>query len=156
MCDSDKSEIKDKEIIPQTVINKINYLSMRGDLIYDYKYDFTVIFGSILHPGINVDIQFMSDKYLSHEIAEEYGLGMITHQNYLDAMKMYRHGSLIPNDTGGYVDIEEATFGELIQRGALRSEELANKLFVEYNAGTFKLDPQGLEAIMVALKNKFL
>lgn len=156
MCDYGKKEDDHTDNIPQNVIHKINYLSMRGDLIYDYRYDFTAIFGTVLNPGINVDIQFMADKYISHEIAEEYGIGIITHQNYLDALKMYRHGSLIPNSSGGCVDIEEVTFGELIKRGLVRSEELANRLYKEYTAGSFKLDTYEIEKIMMALKEKYL
>ena len=149
MCDNDTDDIvKDK--IPQSAIMKINYLSLRGDLVYDYKDVFSKIFGM----GVNPDIQFMSDKYLSHEEATKYGIQTITMQDYWDSMKMYRYGGLIPNDTGGYKEIEDSTWGELIQRGQLRSKEIAAKLYKEYKSGAFVLDSNQLGEIIVSLRDK--
>lgn len=149
LCDSDM-EIVAEDSVPYSAIMKINYLSMRGDLEYDYKYDFHIIFGF----GVNPDIQFISDKYLSHHEAQKYGLQMITEQNYKDSQKMYRHGSLIPNDTGGYYDIEDATWGELVQRGQIRAEEIAVELYDRYKRGEFRLSIDELSQIMTSLRNR--
>lgn len=149
MCDNVTDDIA-KDTIPQNAIMKINYLSLRGDLIYDYKNVFSKIFGM----GVNPDIQFMSDKYLSHEEATRYGIQTITMQDYWDSMKMYRYGGLIPNDTGGYKEIEDSTWGELIQRGQLRSKEIAANLYKEYKSGAFVLDSSQLGEIIVSLRDK--
>lgn len=121
------------ERVSANVISKINYLSLRADLVLHYKNDFAAIFGL----GVNPDIQFISDKALAHSVAEEHGLGIITEDAYWDSMKMYRHASLVPNDTGGYADIEDATWGELVDRGRIRSEQLANSLYKDYSEGKF-------------------
>lgn len=100
-------------------------MSIRANLVYDYRTEFSVIFGI----GINPDIQYIADKATASSIADRYGLSIIFEECFKDAMKMYRYGSLIPNDTGGYVDIEDATFGGLIERGnVLEVKDLANQL----------------------------
>ena len=47
-------------------------------------------------------------------------------------MKMYRHGSHISNSSGGYQETEDATWMQLVQRGHLRSINLAEKIFIEF------------------------
>lgn len=123
---------------------------MRADIEYDYQYYFIPIFGI----GVNPEIQFMSDKYLSHAVAQKYGIEEMTQQNYWDSSKMYQHGSLIPNSSIGYNEIEDATWGELIERGQIRSEETANRLYNDYLKGDYCLNADELESIMTSLRNK--
>lgn len=149
MFDNCIEEITDNEI-PLSAIMKINYLSMRADIEYDYQYYFIPIFGI----GVNPEIQFMSDKYLSHAVAQKYGIEEMTQQNYWDSSKMYQHGSLIPNSSIGYNEIEDATWGELIERGQIRSEETANRLYNDYLKGDYCLNADELESIMTSLRNK--
>ena len=123
---------------------------MRGDIEHDYKYFFVPIFGV----GVNPDIQFMSDKSWANHIAQEYGIEMMTQQCYWDSSKMYQHGSLIPFGSIGYNEIEDATWGELIERGRIRAEETANRLYQDYRNGKFQLSIDELESVMTILKNK--
>lgn len=132
MCDYETQD-KEDENIPNFIANKINYFSIRADLVYFYRQEFVHIFGL----GINPDIQFMSDKATAYYLAMKYGVGIIAQDAYQDALKMYQHGSLIPNNSGGYRDIEDATFSELIERGQRRSEILANTLLEKYKNSEF-------------------
>lgn len=152
MCDEDiASHGKwDGEHIPAGLINKLNFLSIRANLVYDYRTEFSVIFGI----GINPDIQYIADKATASSIADRYGLSIIFEECFKDAMKMYRYGSLIPNDTGGYVDIEDATFGELIERGNIRSEDLANQLLKLYRESYFVLGESELAECIWFIKDK--
>lgn len=152
MCDEDiASHGKwDGEHIPAGLINKLNLLSIRANLVYDYRTEFSVIFGI----GINPDIQYIADKATASSIADRYGLSIIFEECFKDAMKMYRYGSLIPNDTGGYVDIEDATFGELIERGNIRSEDLANQLLKLYRESYFVLGESELAECIWFIKDK--
>lgn len=140
----------DGEHIPAGLINKLNFLSIRANLVYDYRTEFSVIFGI----GINPDIQYIADKATASSIADRYGLSIIFEECFKDAMKMYRYGSLIPNDTGGYVDIEDATFGELIERGNIRSEDLANQLLKLYRESYFVLGESELAECIWFIKDK--
>ncbi len=134
MCDEElEKEVDNDGTVPYSAIAKVNYYSIRADLIYDYKQDFSWIFGL----GVNPDIQYISDKAMAYAVADYYGLGLIAYGAYNDALKMYRYGDIRPNNSGGYVEIEDATFGELIERGRLRSEQLSRDLYDQYKKSAF-------------------
>ena len=113
----------------------------------------SMIFSENLFPGINIDIQFMSDKIYAYSIAEAHGLGIIFEQDKKDAYKMYQHDSLIPNNTGGLHDMEDVTFGELNKRGMYRSIALANKLYEKYQRGEYFLDQDKIRTVMRYIRN---
>lgn len=140
-----------KDSVPQHIIDKINYLSIRADLVYDYRN----MFASIFPIGVNPDIQFMADKYMADAYAQQFGLGIITKDCFYDSLKMYQHGSLIPNFTGGYHDIEDATRGELVERGTTRAYHIANTFFKEYKKGNFQLSTNEIDTIISYLAEKF-
>ena len=137
--------------VPQHIIDKINYLSIRADLVYDLRKTFALIFPV----GVNPDIQFMADKYMADAYAQQFGLGIITEDCFKDSLKMYQHGSLIPNYTGGYHDIEDATWGELIERGTNRAYNIAYTYFNEYKRGNFQLSSDEANTIISYLVKKF-
>ena len=139
------------DAIPPHVIDKINYLSIRADLVYDFRNTFDHIFPI----GVNPDIQFMADKYMADVFAKQYGLEVITKDCFNDSLKMYRHGSLIPNYTGGYYDIEDATWGELIERGTTRAYNIAYNYFNEYRKGSYRLHTNEINTIISYLVKKF-
>lgn len=138
-----------RENTPQSA----NWLSNRANLLYENKLIFSMIFSENLFPGINIDIQFMSDKIYAYSIAEAHGLGIIFEQDKKDAYKMYQHDSLIPNNTGGLHDMEDVTFGELNKRGMYRSIALANKLYEKYQRGEYFLDQDKIRTVMRYIRN---
>lgn len=107
----------------------IDAYSNRARIVRDYKYQFMGIFGI----GVIPDIQYISDKYLAYTTATKNNLvGQPFTQLMWDSMKMYRHGSHIPNSSGGYQETEDATWMELVQRGHFRSVNLAEKILSEF------------------------
>ncbi|EOG6905743.1 hypothetical protein ACLH3R_002370 [Flavobacterium psychrophilum] len=107
----------------------IDAYSNRARIVRDYKYQFMNIFGL----GVIPDIQYISDKYLAYTTAIENNLTIQPFQQLrLDSMKMYRHGSHIPNNSGGYQETEDATFMQLVQRGNIRSINLSEKILIEF------------------------
>ena len=151
ICDHEVSKTpRGAENIPPAIINKINYLSSRADIVYDYRQEFAAIFGF----GVNPDIQYISDKMSAYGLAMEYGIEVICKDCFNDAMMMYRHGGFHPNDTGGYAEIEDDPLGDLIQRGQYRSEKYAHELYKEYKAGKFFVSRSGLAECIWFLKDK--
>jgi hypothetical protein len=107
----------------------IDAYSNRARIVRDYKYQFMGIFGI----GVIPDIQYISDKYLAYTTATKNNLvGQPFIQLMWDSMKMYRHGSHIPNSSGGYQETEDATWMQLVQRGHLRSISLSEKILREF------------------------
>lgn len=146
----DKSSYQ-KDDIPQHIIDKINYLSIRADLVYDFRNTFAHIFPV----GVNPDIQFIADKYMADAYAKQYGIGIITKDCFNDSLKMYQYGALTPNSTGGYYEIEDATWGELIERGTSRAYNIAYTYFNEYNKGNYQLSNNDIYTIISFLAQKF-
>lgn len=143
----------DRNKVPDCLIRKINYLSSRADILYAYRNEFANFW---FLSGVNPDIQFMSDKALAHNLSEEVGLSIVTKQAFWDSLKMYQHGSLIPNASGGYKDSEEATYPELIERGRMRSFVLAEQIYQQYKNGDFALSKSEIAVMFEYLRNKFM
>jgi len=136
-----------------------NLLSMdaysnRGRIVRDYKYSFLDIFG----PSVNSDIQYMSDKYLAYLTASKNQCAIGPFQQYLwDSMKMYRHGHHIPNHSGGYQEIEDAKFIDLVKRGELRSIALAEKLLIEFENQDLNLTNSEIDLVCdCAIRNRII
>ena len=68
---------------------------------------------------------------------------------------MYQHGSLIPNYSGGYKDVEDATWGELIERGTTRAYDIAYTYYKEYKKGNYQLSANEIDTIISYLVEKF-
>lgn len=107
----------------------IDAYSNRARIVRDFKYQFMGIFGL----GVIPDIQYISDKYLAYSTATKNNLvGIPWIQLMWDSMKMYRHGSHIPNSSGGYQETEDATWMQLVERGNIRSISLSETILTEF------------------------
>lgn len=110
----------DENNISEIDITAINYFAIRADLVYHYNHEFAMMWF-----GVNPNIQVMSDNYMAYEIGTKFGLNIMVEQCHKDALKLYQHNSLIPNGTGGIVEMEDANMSELIFRGQYRAKEYA-------------------------------
>ena len=151
MGDSELEEYNPQRI-PITKAAKIDYLCNRANLVYDYREYFNYLFGI----GVNPEIQFLSDKATAYYLSLEYGLGAIYQDAYNDALKMYRYGSLVPNNSGGYKEIEDATFVDLIQRGQIRANDYAQQLYEEYSNGGFFISRSDLADCIAYIKERLV
>lgn len=145
-----KPHTYDSENIKKTDIECINFLSIRADIEYHYQ----SILAS-LRFGVNPQVQFLSDKYMSYYISEQFGLGQIAENAMKDAYKMYQNGSLHVNDTGGLREIEEATFSELVARGQMRAIDMAKEYYEKLPTRKW-LNQQTLTELMGGLRNIIL
>lgn len=128
----------------QNNLLSIDAYSNRARIVRDYNYQFMGIFGL----GVNPDIQYISDKYLAYTTATKNNLvGEPFIQFMWDSMKMYRHGSHIPNSTGGYQEIEDATWMELVQKGNLRSITLSENILSEFENSELNLTNSEIDFI---------
>jgi hypothetical protein len=74
-----------------------------------------------------------------------------------DSMKMYRHGSHIPNSSGGYQETEDATWMQLVQRGHLRSINLSEKILEEFENYELNFTNSEIDLICeIALKKNII
>lgn len=70
----------------------------------------------IIPININPDLLYISDMYYAHycnELAEQISVSSGWEYN-MKSLTYYQHASIRPNDTGGYVDIEDRTYNEIV------------------------------------------
>ena len=132
-------------------ICSIDCYSNRANIVRDYKNLFFGIFGL----GVNPDIQYLSDKYLAFQTAVKHEMSFEPFKQLMwDSLKMYEHGSHIPNSSGGYKEIEDATWMELVQRGQIRSISLATSILKEFEDNQLNLTNWEIDYICEYAKNK--
>ena len=126
-------------------IKSIDFYSNRARIVKGHYMEFAGIFDL----GINPDIQYISDMYLAYDVAMRNNLTSIPSfmQFMWDSLKMYRHGSHIPNNSGGYQEIEDRTWMELVHDGEIRSIMLADKLFKEFSNHNLNISKPTIDKI---------
>jgi len=136
-------------------IHAIDLYNNRAMIIRDYSSEYMIIFNNIML-GINTDIQYMSDKCLSYDVAVANGVAELVEDVYWDSLKMYRNGGDFPNDSGGYLDIEDGTWDDLINRGKLRSIMIAQDLLGKFKKGQYDFRNDEISLIKDYLEAKFV
>lgn len=131
------------------IANIINDLSMLGELYYHYKEQFAMI-----HFGVNPVIQTFGVYLDAYQFGCERGLDMMVRSLWKDALKLYQHGSLIPNETGGLCDSEDETFFELAEKAQKRQEILAEEIFKNFNFS--QLNNATLNTINIYLTKRYI
>lgn len=135
----------------QSNIKSIDFYSNRARIVKGNYMEFLGIFGV----GINPDIQYMSDMYLAYQVSSKNNLtGNPTFMQFMwGSLKMYQHGSHIPNYTGGYKEIEDRTWMELVSVGEVRSLVLGDKLLKEFQNYELNISNQTIDTIFKILSN---
>jgi hypothetical protein len=133
----------------QSNIKSIDFYSNRARIVKGNYMEFIGIFGL----GVNPDIQYMSDMYLAYQISSNNNLTAIPsfRQFMWDSLKMYEHGSHIPNSSGGYKEIEDRTWMELVRDGEIRSLILGDKLLKEFESYELNLSNSTIDNIFKIL-----
>ena len=111
----------------------------RAELFYFFPTIMQSLFCNYGFPAIIPDLQFSSDKYLAFETASrtcsEF-MSVFYEQCLWDAMKMYRYGNLnYFTIDGGYTEIEDAGFMDIVKRCWIRSRIVAQHIFDEDSEG---------------------
>ena len=129
----------------QSNIKSIDFYSNRARVVKGNYIEFIGIFGL----GVNPDIQYMSDMYLAYQVSSKNNLTAIPSfmQFMWDSLKMYEHGSHIPNSSGGYKEIEDRTWMELVRDGEIRSLILGDKLLKEFENYELNISNSTIEII---------
>lgn len=129
----------------QSNIKSIDFYANRARIVKGNYMEFVGIFGL----GVNPDIQYISDMYLAYQVSSNNNLTAIPSfmQFMWDSKKMYEHGSHIPNGSGGYKDIEDRTWMELVRDGEIRSLMLGDKLLKEFESYELNLSNSTIDTI---------
>lgn len=114
----------------------------RGDLLRSHYSIYMAIFMDCGFFASNMDIQFISDNYLGYRLCSALGEPGLGADLLNDSRKMYQYGSLnYLNEDNGYKEIEDASWLELVERGRIRADKVAEYLLGKYDEITLKIEP---------------
>lgn len=105
----------------------------------------------------NPDLLYISDLYHAHYCNETAMFNsVVSGKNYyMQSLTYYQNGSLWPNDTGGYVDIEDKTYGQIVREKKLVSIMNAQSFMQEIIKSQESLTSSDIAAIFSLIGNEY-
>lgn len=106
--------------------------------------------------SINPDLLYISDMYYAHycnELAEQLSYASGWKYN-MKSLTYYQHASFWPNDTGGYVDIEDKTYNEIVSQKHEQAKLIAYEYFVDFQTQKDYLDSCGIEELFRLIQHE--
>lgn len=107
--------------------------------------------------GQNPDFLYISDLYYAHFCNQTAtDVSMITKSNYyMKSLTYYRNASLWPNDTGGYVDMTDETYEQLVERKHKNTIMNAYEYWKELNRGEDVLTESDTDRIFILIEQEY-
>ena len=105
----------------------------------------------------NPDLLYISDLYHAHYCNETAMFNsVVSGKNYyMQSLTYYQNGSLWSNDTGGYVDIEDKTYGQIVREKKLVSIMNAQSFMQEKIKSQEFLTSSDIAAIFSLIENEY-
>lgn len=106
--------------------------------------------------NINPDLLYISDMYYAHycnELAEQLSTASGWEYN-LKSLTYFQHASFWPNATGGYIDIEDKTYGEIVSQKHEQAKFIAFEYFTGFLSQTDSLSYSDIEELFKLIKNE--
>lgn len=129
----------------------------RAELFYFFPTVMKSLFFNYGFFAIISDLQVSSDKYMAFVTASRTCPELVSpfyEQCLWDAMKMYRYGSLTHfTIDGGYTEIEDASFMDIVKRCRIRSRIVAQKIFDEDSKGKVYLTKMQVQNLFRYVKS---
>lgn len=106
--------------------------------------------------NINPDLLYISDTYYAHycnELAEM--MSTVSGWKYnMKSLTFYQHASIRPNDTGGYVGIEEKTYSEIVSEKHEQAKSIAYLFYTNICTGHNSLTTSDIESLFKILQHE--
>ena len=105
----------------------------------------------------NPDLLYISDLYHAHYCNETAMFNsVVSGKNYyMQSLTYYQNGSLWSNDTGGYVDIEDKNYGQIVREKKLVSIMNAHSFMQEIIKSKEFLTSSDIAAIFSLIENEY-
>lgn len=111
---------------------------------------------SILPIGINPELLYISDMYYAHycnELAVQVSSASGCRYD-MQSLKYYQHASLWPNSTGGYVEIEDKTYIEIVEQKNQQADSVAYGYLDEIKSGVIAIERKELNSLFQILEKE--
>ncbi len=107
--------------------------------------------------GQNPDTLYISDLYYAHFCNQKATeMSVLTNSNYFQkSLTYYQNASLWPNDTGGYADIEEDTYFQLVERKHKVALLNAYEYWKELKRGEDVLSESDIDRIFILIEQEY-
>lgn len=105
----------------------------------------------------NPELLYISDLYHAHHCNETamFNSEVSGNNYYMQSLTYYQNGSLWPNDTGGYVDIEDKTYGQIVREKEIESIMNAQSFMQEIIKSQDFLTFSDIAAIFSLIENEY-
>lgn len=106
--------------------------------------------------NINPDLLYISDTYYAHycnDLAERMSTESGWRYN-MKSLTFYQHASIKPNDTGGYVDIEDKTYGEIVSEKHEQAKFIADLFYRNIYTEIDNLTTSDIESLFKILQRE--
>lgn len=106
---------------------------------------------------INPDLLYISDMYYAHycnELAEALSYASGGKHN-MKSTSYYQHASLWPNGTGGYIDIEDKTYREIVSQKHEEAKLIAYKYFIDFQSKSEYLNSNDIENLFKMIQQEY-
>lgn len=106
---------------------------------------------------INPELLYISDTYYAHycnELAETISFASGWNYN-LKSLTYYQHGSIRPNCTGGFADIEDRTYLQIVSDKHEQAKEIAFSFFSDISSGEGALQEDDIETLFKYIQQEY-
>ena len=110
----------------------------------------------IMPLGVNPELLYISDMYYAHYCNElaEISSTASGWNYYMKSLTFYQHASLWPNSTGGYVDIEEDTYSQIVEKKNKQADVIAFGFLSELKSGAITIGKKELNQLFQAIERE--
>lgn len=105
---------------------------------------------------INPELLYISDTYYAHycnELAETISFASGWKYN-MKSLTYYQHGSIRPNDTGGFVDTEDRTYSQIVYEKHEQAKEIAFSFYSDICSGNGALQDSDIEELFKYIQHE--
>ncbi len=97
--------------------------------------------------GINPDLLYISDLWYAHFCGQPEVPAFITMDFYKLSLTMYQNASIYVNDTGGYKEIEDRTYEQIVEDKNLESIKIGYEYLKQFKELSCSIDRNELNKI---------
>ena len=97
--------------------------------------------------GINPDLLYISDLWYAHNCGQPEVPAVMTMDFYKMSLTMYQNASIYVNNTGGYKEIEDRTYGEIVEAKNFQSIEIAIEYLKQFKDSNCSINRKELNKI---------
>ena len=110
----------------------------------------------IMPLGFNPELLYISDMHYAHycnELAEYYSFVSGWKYN-MKSLSFYQHATLWPNSSGGYTDIEDISYNEIVEKKNKQADLIALDFLNELKSGSLMIEKKEMNILFQTIEKE--